>query len=168
VQNPLAKRAALLSLRAQAAHWLAEYEADLVARGLGFTADDVAAVEASAKATPTSKVEPGFGTFLSGVWVAIKATVQSYPRELRPDDPRLTPVAGLSFPAYAVAAAAIGWATDDTALVARVTAALGVTPADWEAAIEGWTARIKDDVVIATIYGQLFSQVNKLPMRTSR
>ena len=90
---------------------------------------------------------------------------QSYPGELREDDPKLAPVAGLSFPAYATAAAAIGWATDDAALVARVTAALGVSPADWEAAIEGWTERIKDDVVIATMYGQLFAQVKDLPRK---
>ena len=167
VQNPLAKQRALLSLRAQAAHWLAEYEAELVARGLGFTPEDVAAVEASAKANPTPKEKPGPGTFLSGVWVAIKATVQSYPSELRADDPRLAPVAGLTLPAYAVAAKAIFWATDDAALVARVTAALGFTPADWEAAIAGWTDRIKDDVVIATMYGQLFAQVTKLPMKAS-
>ena len=53
------------------------------------------------------------------------------------------------------------------ALVARVTAALGVSPADWEAAIEGWTQRIKDDIVIATMYGQLFAQVETLPMKGS-
>ena len=66
-----------------------------------------------------------------------------------------------------MAAKAIFWATDDAALVARVTAALGFTPADWEAAIAGWTDRIKDDVVIATMYGQLFAQVTKLPMKAS-
>ena len=102
------------------------------------------------------------------IWVGLKATFQSYPGEgSTTDDPRLAPVAGLSFPAYATAAAAIGWATDDAALVARVTAAIGVTPADWEAAIEGWTERIKDDVVIATMYGQLFAQVGTLPMKGS-
>ena len=83
------------------------------------------------------------------------------------DDPKLAPVAGLSFPASATAAVAIGWASDDAALVARVTATLGVSPADWEAAIEGWTERIKDDVVIATMYGQLFAQVERLPMKGS-
>jgi hypothetical protein len=165
VQNPLAKQRALLALQAQAAQWLAEYDADLVARGLGFTPEDVAAVEASHTSRPTSAVQAGPLTYLSAIWVGLKATFQSYPSELRPDDPRLTPVAGLGFPAYATAAAAIGWATDDPALVARVTAAIGVTPADWEAAIEGWTERLKGDVVIATMYGQLFSQVKDLPRK---
>jgi hypothetical protein len=167
MQNPLAKQRALLALRAQAARWLADYDAALVARGLGFTPEDVAVVEASHRDTPTSKVKAGPLTYVSAVWVALKATLQRYPGELDPADPDLAPVAGLSFPAYATAAAAIGWATDDAALVARVTAAIGVTPADWEAAMEGWTERIKDDVVIATMYGQLFSQVTTLPMKGS-
>jgi hypothetical protein len=167
MQNPLAKQRALLGLRAQAAQWLAAYDADLVARGLGFTPEDVAAVEASRTARPTSSVKAGPLTVVSMVWVGLKATLQSYPTELDPADPDLAPVAGLSFPAYATAAAAIGWATDDAALVDRVTAALGVTPADWEAAIEGWTARSKRDVVIATMYGQLFSQVGTVPMKGS-
>jgi len=167
MQNPLAKQRALLALRAQAAQWLADYDAALIARGLGFTTEDVAAVEASHRARPTPAEKPGPLTFVSAVWVGLKATFQSYPGELRADDPKLGPVSGLSFPAYATAAAAIGWATDDAALVARVTAALGVSPADWEAAIEGWTERINDDVVIATMYGQLFAQVVKLPMKGS-
>ncbi len=167
MQNPLAKQRALLALRAQAAQWLAEYDAALLARGLGFTSEDVAAVEASRQTRPTPTQKPGPLTLLSMVWVGLKATFKSYPGQLQVDDPQLAPVAGLSFPAYATAAAAIGWATDDAALVARVTAALGVTPAAWEAAIEGWTERIKDDVVIATMYGQLFAQVGTLPMKVS-
>ena len=167
MQNPIAKQRALLALRDQAAQWLATYDRDLVARGLGFTPDDVAAVEASRRTRPTPREKPGPGTFLAMVWVGLKAMFKSYPGELRTDDPRLTAVAGLSFPAYATAAAAIGWATDDPALVARVTAAIGVSPDDWEAAIEGWTERIKDDVVIATMYGQLFAQVGGLPMKGS-
>lgn len=167
VQNPLAKQRALLALRDQAAQWLAAYDADLVARGLGFTPEDVAAVEASRTTRPTSTVRAGPGTYVSMIWVGLKATFLSYPSALDPDDPDLAPIAGLSLPAYATAAAAIGWATDDAVLVARVTAALGVTPAGWQAAIEGWTARITHDVVIATMYGQLFAQVGQLPLRGS-
>jgi len=167
MQNPLAKQRALLALREQAARWLAAYDAELVARGLGFTPEDVTAIEASHKSRPVPAEKPGPMTYLSMVWVGLKATFQSYPGELDAHDPKLAPVAGLSFPAYATAAAAIGWATDDPALVARVTAAIGVTPADWEAAIEGWTERITGDVVIATMYGQLFAQVGDLPMKGS-
>lgn len=166
-QNPLAKQRNLMSLRQQAAEWLAAYDAELLGRGLGFTPEDVAAVEASRSSVPTSPVRPGPLTFLSMFWVGIKATVQSYPSRLDPSSPTLAPVSGLSFPAYATAAAAIGWATADAALVARVTAALGVTPTDWQAAMDGWTERIKDDVVVATMYGQLFAQVGDLPLKGS-
>ncbi len=31
--------------------------------------------------------------------------------------------------------------------------------------MEGWTDRITDDVVIATMYGQLFAQVEELPAK---
>jgi hypothetical protein len=167
MQNPLAKQRALLALRAQAARWLAEDHAALVARGLGFTPEDVEAVEASRRARPAPTERPGPWTLISMVWVGLKATLKRYPGELRLDDPELAPVAGLSFPTYATAAAAIGWATDDQALVARVSAALGVSPADWEAAMAGWSERIKDDVVVATMYGQLFAQAGRLPMKVS-
>ncbi len=128
MQNPLAKQRALLALRAQAAQWLAEYDAALIARGLGFTPEDVAAVEASHQARPTPTEKPGPLTFVSALWVGLKATFQSYPAELRADDPKLAPVAGLSFPAYATAAAAIGWATDDAALVASRHRCVGGPP----------------------------------------
>jgi hypothetical protein len=82
-------------------------------------------------------------------------------------DPRANQSRGLSFPAYAVAARAIGWA-EDVALTARVMTALGHAPETWQAAIDGWTERITDDVVVATMYGQLFSQVGDLPLRVSR
>ena len=127
----------------------------------------MAAVEASHQAHPAPTQRPGPLTYLKVIWVGIKATVQRYPSLLPEDDQRLAPVAGFSFPAYAVAAAAIGWATDDAALVERVTRALGLTPEGWATAIEGWTERIEDDVVIATMYGQLFAQVGQLPLRGS-
>ena len=168
VQNPLAKQRALLAMRDQAARWIAAYKADVVARGLGFTPEDVAAVDASAAAHPVPTKQPGLGTKLSMFWVGLKAILQSYPAEgLREDDPRLAPVAGLSFPAYAVAARAIMWA-EDPALNARVMAALGHPPETWQAAVDGWTERLTDDVVVATMYGQLFSQVGDLPLKVSR
>ena len=167
VQNPLAKQRALMAMRDQAAQWIGAYKADIVARGLGFTAEDLAAVDASAVAHPVPTEEPGLGTKLSAVWVALKAIAQSYPADgLSEDDPRLAPVAGLSFPAYAVAARAIMWA-EDPALNARVMAALGHPADSWQAAVDGWTERIKDDVVVATMYGQLFSQVGDLPRKLS-
>lgn len=168
VQNPLGKQRALLAMRDQAARWIAVCKADVVSRGLGFTPEDVVAIDASAAAHPLPSQKPGFGTKLSMIWVGLKATLKSYPAEgLLEDDARLAPVAGLTFPAYAVAARAIGWA-EDTALNARVMSALGHSPETWQAAVDGWTERITDDVVAATMYGQLFSQVGDLPLKVSR
>ena len=65
-----------------------------------------------------------------------------------------------------MAAKAIGWAGEDRALVERVTAALGLSPADWDTAQHGWTQRCTDDMVVATMYGQLFTNVGELPRRS--
>lgn len=96
VQNPLAKRRALLALRAQAASWLAAHDADLVAR---------ARVHRRTAHLPSGGAEGA------------------------------------------------GHGGDRC------------HPGAWELAIEGWTDRIKRDVVVATMYGQLFSWVERLPLR---
>ena len=167
MQGPLGKQRAVLALRAQAAEWLTAYRADLAARGLGFTADDVAALEAARAAHPAPTADDvSLRLRLRMYVVALAAIFRRFPtRGLDPADPRLAPVAGMSFAAYATAAAALGWASDDPALVTRVTAALGHTPQDWTAAMDGWTARMTEDVVVATMYGQLFSQALPLPLR---
>ena len=100
------------------------------------------------------------------VWVGLKATLQSYPAEgLREDDPRLAPFAGLLVSGVrrrrprdrlGQRRPRPGGPRDERARE---------TPAAWEAAVEGWTERITDDVVVATMYGQLFSQVGELPRR---
>jgi len=167
LQGPLGKQKALLTLRAQALRWLEAYRADLVARGLGFTADDVTVLQA-AKATHPAPGPDQVSLLLKlrMVVVGLAAAFRRYPPDgLDESDPRLAPVSGMSFAAYATAAAALGWASEDEALVARVTHALGHTPADWTAAMDGWTDRITHDVVIATMYGQLFAQVGDLPLR---
>jgi hypothetical protein len=169
VQGPLGKQRALLALRAQALRWVEAYKADVVARGLGFTADDVTALATARAAHPgPTQDDVGILLRLRMLVVGLAAVIRRYPPNgLDEADPRLTPVSGMSFTAYATAAAALGWASEDPALVARVTAALGHTPDDWKAAMEGWTERITHDVVIATMYGQLFSQVGDLPLKAS-
>jgi hypothetical protein len=167
IQGPLGKQKALLTLRAQALRWVDAYKADVVARGLGFTTDDVTALETARSAHPgPSADDVSLGLRLRMLVVGLAAVLRPYPRDgLDEQDPRLAPVGGMSFAAYATAAAALGWASEDPALVRRVTAALGHTPEDWDAAMAGWTERIEDDVVIATMYGQLFSQVGELPRK---
>jgi hypothetical protein len=162
----MAKQRALLALREQAAAWLAAYKLELGARGLGFTADDLAVIDATAAAHPPPTAPLGWRQKWQVAKVSVRATLASFPAGgIAPADPRLTPVGGLSFPAYAVAARALGWASEDPELVARVLPALGHTVAEWEAAMAGWTSRITADVVVATMYGQLFSQVGDLPRR---
>jgi hypothetical protein len=167
LQGPLGKQKALLAMRAQALRWVEAYKADVVARGLGFTADDVTALETARAAHPgPTPDDVGLLLRLRMLVVGLAAVLKPYPPDgLDEADPRLTPVSGMSFAAYATAAAALGWASEDPVLVARVTTALGHTPEDWQAAMAGWTERIEDDVVVATMYGQLFSQVGDLPRR---
>ena len=167
MQGPLGKQRALLALRAQALRWLDAYKAEVIGRGLGFTADDLTALATARAAHPgPTQEDVSWWLRLRMLVVGLAAVFRRYPADgLDESDPRLAPVAGMSFPAYATAAAALGWASEDPALVARVTGALGHTPEDWKAAMAGWTERIEDDVVIATMYGQLFSQVGDLPLK---
>ena len=90
---------------------------------------------------------------------AAKATGAEYPTDgfAGDDDPRLQPVEGISIAHYAIAGRAIGWSTD-TALIERVTAALGMDAAQWERVSAVWIQRIRDDIVLAAFYGQLFAQ----------
>ena len=167
MQGPLGKQRALLTLRAQALRWLESYRAEVLTRGLGFTADDLTALQTAKAAHPGPDADDvSLGLRLRMAVVGMAAIFRRYPPEgLDESDPRLAPVAGMSFAAYATAANALGWASEDPALVARVTTALGHTPEEWRAAMAGWTERIEHDVVIATMYGQLFSQVGDLPLK---
>jgi hypothetical protein len=158
---------AMQAIMAQAAAWVAQYKSELTARGLGFTPDDMAAVTASATAHP---LPPG-GATPSQTDMAEMQHVQQmamdtvYPETgFAPDDPRLVPV-GMPLVAYAVAAKAIGWAGDDTALADRVARALGYTHDDYVTAGEHWTPMLKSDMAVAMLYGQLFSNVGDLPVK---
>ena len=101
----------------------------------------------------------------AGAWVAqYKSDLAARGLGFSPDDPRLTPV-GMPLVAYAVAAKAIGWANEDTALTERVLTALGHTHDDYVKAGEHWTQLLKTDMAVATLYGQLFSNVGDLPVK---
>jgi len=67
--------------------------------------------------------------------------------------------------AYAVAARAIGWASEDEALVERVLKALGHTREDYTQAGDHWTPMLTQDMAVATLYGQLFANSAELPRR---
>ena len=158
---------AVQAIMAQAGAWVAQYKSDLAARGLGFTPDDMAAITASATAhpLPASGATPTQADLAEAEHVRQMALDTVYPEGgFAPDDPRLAAV-GMPLVTYAVAAKAIGWATEDTALVDRVVQALGHTHQDYVTAGEHWTPLLKSDMAVATLYGQLFANVGDLPVR---
>jgi hypothetical protein len=160
----------VLALRAQAAAWLEEYREHLRNKGLGFSPDDLAVIAASHAALPVPAgtvpgAGPSMGQKVGMLRAFFKAIIASYPAKgFAADDPRIAPVAGVSLVQYAVAAYAIGWSTDE-ALIARVLGALAIGRDAWQAAMDGWTPRLLDDMPVATLYGQLYAQVEPLPPR---
>jgi hypothetical protein len=147
----------VVALNRQAADLVLAYRQALAAAGLGFTPEDRAAIAAAAAANPAPSIEPSAADVAAAQSVQQAAMTAVFPPEgLAFDDPRLAPINGIPLVAYATTSAAIGWATDDEALVARVLGALGLDRAAWEEAGPGWRARIQADVVLATFYGQLF------------
>jgi hypothetical protein len=171
VQNPFAMQRGLMAVRAQAEAWIQGYKAHLATYGLGFPADVLAliAAEAAEHPVPEGMVAGGEATAeqkASAMEVAAKALAAEYPEDgFAADDPRLaTPAGGIALVAYAVAARAIGWSTDRP-FIEQVVGALGHTGAEWDASVDEWTRRITGDIVLAYLYGQLFSQVGELPRR---
>jgi hypothetical protein len=159
---------AVQAIMAQAGAWVTQYKSDLAARGLGFDPDDMAAIAAAASAHP---LPPGGDQPPSAADQAEMQRVQQaaleavYPENgFAPEDPRLTPV-GMPLVAYAVAARAIGWASEDDALVERVLQALGHTREDYTKAGDHWTPMLKQDMAVATLYGQLFATSGELPLK---
>jgi hypothetical protein len=164
--DPMAMARAVQAIMAQAGAWVAQYKSDLAARGLGFSDEDLTAISASATAhpLPPGGDQPPSATDLAEAQRVQQAALAAvYPDNgFAPDDPRLTPV-GMPLVAYAVAARAIGWASEDAALVQRVLTALGHTRADYDAAVAHWTPMLTQDMAVATLYGQLFAQSGDLP-----
>jgi hypothetical protein len=160
---------AMQAIMAQAAAWVAAYKTDLASRGLGFSADDLTAISASATAHPLPPGHEAGTPTAADIEAAHRVQAQVaetvFPETgFAPDDPRLVPQ-GMPLVAWAVAARAIGWATEDAALVERVLAALGHTRADYDTATAHWTPMLTSDMAVATLYGQLFANAADLPLR---
>ena len=169
MQDPMAMARAVQTIMSQAAAWVAAYKADLAAKGLGFTQEDVTAIAAAATAHPYppghESGTPTAADVEAAHQVQAKVADTVFPEAgFAPDDPRLVPQ-GMSLVAWAVAARAIGWATDDEALVSRVLAALGQTREEYDAATAHWTPMLTSDMAVATLYGQLFANAGDLPMK---
>ena len=157
---------AIQAVMAQAPTMMATYKAGLASRGLGFSADDLAAVAASATAHPNPPVSDDPAADAAAMQKAQEMAMAAvYPvTGFDTADPRLAPV-GMSLEAYAVAAKAVGWANGDDALIERVCTALGVTRADYDQAGAHWTEVLKTDMPVATLYGQLFGAAADLPRK---
>lgn len=166
----MAMSRALMAIRGQADAWIQSYKSHLTTNGFGFTDDDLALIAAERDAHPVPEgtvpgAEPSAELQASAMGVARQALAAEYPEQgFAGDDPRLAPIEGIALVAYAVAANAMGWSTDPT-LKQRVLQALGHTVGQWDAAVPQWTQRITDDITVAYLYGQLFSQVGELPRR---
>jgi hypothetical protein len=75
------------------------------------------------------------------------------------NDPAMQPINGISLERYADLGAAIDDVKDDRPEVEKVLTAEGVTMADWDAAIAGWTARMQDMSLmgrVAMAYGPMY------------
>jgi hypothetical protein len=167
VQNPQEQMQGVMAIRNQAAAWLTATKADLVARGLGFTSDDLAAISAAhATQTPPDPNAVTPEQREQAMKVAQQAASAEYPANgVDPSDSRLAPIGNMTLAQYAIAASAVMWGNDDQILVARVMGALGHDAGEWKAAGDGFTPLISGDIVIATLYGQLFAQVGDLPAK---
>jgi hypothetical protein len=169
-QDPMAMARAVQAIMAQAVSWVAAYKADVVARGHGFTPDDLAAVAASATAHPLPPGQtPGAAPSADDVAAVERVQAQVaqtvFPESgFAEDDPRLVGH-GMPLVAWAVAARAIGWANEDDALIDRTVAALGHTRADYDTASAWFTPMLSSDMAVATLYGQLFANVGELPAK---
>jgi hypothetical protein len=171
MQDPMAMARAVQAIMSQAAAWVTAYKSDLAARSLGFTQADLDAITASATAHPLPPGHESGTPTAADIEAAHRVQDQVadtvFPEAgFAPDDPRLVPE-GMPLVAWAVAARAIGWATDDGALVERVLTALGHTRAEYDAATAHWTPMLTTDMAVATLYGQLFANAGDLPLRTT-
>ncbi len=161
---------AMQDLMAQAAAWMASYRHWLGEQGLGFSGDDLVAIQQAATTTPTPPGTEPTRHFLLPLWpmqhVHEQAMSTVYPLGgIPPEDPRLAPVEGIPLVAVAIGASAIGFATDPT-LVARAAGAprLPRRPLAGRAA-STWGTRVAGDMVLGVLYGQLIVQATPLPER---
>ena len=161
--DPMAQISAIQAIQRQAVEWMNATKASLQAAGFGFDDATKAEIAAQAAAHPTPEgYVPGQPTaedLAEAQEVARRAIAAEYPPNgFSPDDPRLQPVEGITLPMLAIAARAIGWSTDE-AFTRRIVTALGIDPDAYQRASDQWAATARADVVLATLYGQLFINV---------
>jgi hypothetical protein len=74
-----------------------------------------------------------------------------------PGDPRLAPIAGVTIEQYAAISKAAATAGADENTLVRLALGRGVeSEAAWREAYDGWNARMKGDMQLATHFGHLY------------
>jgi hypothetical protein len=69
----------------------------------------------------------------------------------------LEPIAGVSLETYTAIIKELGARGNDQSVLPEIAQSKGVQPADWEAAKEGWGARIKDDRALGSRFNTLYT-----------
>jgi hypothetical protein len=72
----------------------------------------------------------------------------------------LAPIAGITLERYAALAKTIGAQQLSGATLESFLASNGHTVADWDAAYQGWNARMKANMSISTQFGVMFQRAN--------
>jgi hypothetical protein len=76
---------------------------------------------------------------------------------IAPGDPRLEPIAGVSIEQYAAISKAATRADADENLLVRLALGRGVeSESAWRDAYDGWNARMRGDMQLATHFGRLY------------
>ena len=74
------------------------------------------------------------------------------------NDPRMLPIEGISLRDYARFSKVAATRGLDVAGIAAYVAQQGIDPAAWTRATEGWNARFKGDMALATYFGRLYQE----------
>ena len=68
------------------------------------------------------------------------------------------PISGVTIEQYAKVCKQLGAGAADPALAHAAAQAIGISPADWDAASTGWGARMQSDRVVGTRFRDLYLQ----------
>jgi hypothetical protein len=74
------------------------------------------------------------------------------------NDPRMLPIEGISLQEYARISKVAATRGMDVTGLAVFVAQQGIDPAVWTRATEGWNARFKGDMALATYFGRLYQE----------
>ena len=162
-QDPMAMARAMQAIMAQAGAWVTQYKTDLAARRPRLHARRPGGDRRVGHRPPApgrhTAGEPTASDAAEMQRVQKMAMEAVYPEDgFPPEDPRLVPV-GMPLVAYAVAARAIGWASEDERAHRAGRSRRSATPAPTTTGRTRTGRRCSSRTwPVATLYGQLFAQ----------